>query len=171
MSSNNELHLLRYIYSYIFWVTNTFRVYLKMGTFAQVHFLWKNCTFTSLLWATHLSLLYLNAIRVKNAYIYSKRAVYFSLGNERCPFTNESILFKGLIKPVGKPANRFANQFEWFVQFPAARAKDNIGYICLHFAEQMEEDPSMCICFVMFRCSVAVVRSFHSSPCQRCIYI
>ncbi len=31
----------------------------------------------------------------------------------------ESILFKGLIKPVGKPVNRFANQFEWFVQFPA----------------------------------------------------
>ncbi len=31
----------------------------------------------------------------------------------------ESILFKGLIKPV----NRFANQFEWFVQFPAARAE------------------------------------------------
>ncbi len=28
----------------------------------------------------------------------------------------ESILFKGLIKPVGKPVN----QFEWFVQFPAA---------------------------------------------------
>ncbi len=26
----------------------------------------------------------------------------------------ESILFKGLIKPV----NRFVNQFEWFVQFP-----------------------------------------------------
>ncbi len=26
----------------------------------------------------------------------------------------ESILFKGFIKPV----NRFANQFEWFVQFP-----------------------------------------------------
>ncbi len=30
----------------------------------------------------------------------------------------------------------------------------NIGYICLHFAEQTEEDPSMCICLVMFRCSV-----------------
>ncbi len=35
----------------------------------------------------------------------------------------ESILFKGLIKPVGKPVNRFANKFEWFVQFPAARAE------------------------------------------------
>ncbi len=38
----------------------------------------------------------------------------------------ESILFKGLMKPV----NRFANQFERFVQFPAARAdgshSDNI---------------------------------------------
>ncbi len=34
----------------------------------------------------------------------------------------ESILFKGFIKPVGKPVNRFVNQFEWFVQFPAARA-------------------------------------------------
>ncbi len=42
----------------------------------------------------------------------------------------ESILFKGFIKPVGKPVNRFANQFEWFVQFPAAHAEavhsDNI---------------------------------------------
>ncbi len=27
----------------------------------------------------------------------------------------------------------------------------------LHFAEQTEEDLSMCICFVMFRCSVAVM--------------
>ncbi len=35
----------------------------------------------------------------------------------------ESILFKGFTKPVGKPVNRFANQFEWFVQFPAARAE------------------------------------------------
>ncbi len=38
---SNELHLLRYIYlSKFFWVTNTFRVYLKMGTFAltRVHF-------------------------------------------------------------------------------------------------------------------------------------
>ncbi len=34
----------------------------------------------------------------------------------------ESILFKSLIKPVGKPVNRFVNQFEWLVQFPAARA-------------------------------------------------
>ncbi len=32
----------------------------------------------------------------------------------------ESILFKGLIKPVGKPVNRFANQFELFVEFLAA---------------------------------------------------
>ncbi len=45
----------------------------------------------------------------------------------------ESILFKGLIKPVGKPVNRFVNQtsesfvnqFEWFVQFPAARAESS----------------------------------------------
>ncbi len=37
----------------------------------------------------------------------------------------ESILFKGLIKPVGKPVNRFGNQFEWFVQFPAARAESS----------------------------------------------
>ncbi len=33
----------------------------------------------------------------------------------------ESILFKGLIKPVDKPVNQFANQFELFVEFPAAR--------------------------------------------------
>ncbi len=37
----------------------------------------------------------------------------------------ESILFKGLIKPVGKPVNWFTNQFEWFVQFPAARAESS----------------------------------------------
>ncbi len=37
----------------------------------------------------------------------------------------ESILFKGLIKPVGKQVNPFANQFEWFVQFPAARAESS----------------------------------------------
>ncbi len=34
----------------------------------------------------------------------------------------ESILFKGFIKSVGKLVNRFANQFEWFVHFPAAHA-------------------------------------------------
>ncbi len=33
----------------------------------------------------------------------------------------ESILFKGFIKPV----NRFANQFEWFVQFSAARPESS----------------------------------------------
>ncbi len=32
----------------------------------------------------------------------------------------ESIVFKGFIKPVDKPVNWFANQFECFVQFPAA---------------------------------------------------
>ncbi len=37
----------------------------------------------------------------------------------------ESILFKGLIKPVGKQVNRFVNHFEWFVQFPAARAESS----------------------------------------------
>ncbi len=56
-----------------------------------------------LLWVT-LSLLYLNAIKVKNASIYSKRAVYFSLGNGRCPFPNE-----GMIKPVGKPVKSVEN--------------------------------------------------------------
>ncbi len=73
---NDELHLLRYIYV-TFTFFYTFRVYLKMGNFTltQVNFLLKNCTFTSLLWATHLLLLYLYAIQVKNASIYSKRAV------------------------------------------------------------------------------------------------
>ncbi len=37
----------------------------------------------------------------------------------------ESILFEGLIKPIGKPVNRFANQFKRFVQFPAARAESS----------------------------------------------
>ncbi len=30
-----------------------------------------------------------------------------------------------MIKPVSKPMIRFANQFEWFVQFPAARAESS----------------------------------------------
>ncbi len=105
-----------------------------MGTFilTQVHFLWKNCTFTSLLWVTLLSLLYLNAIQFKNASIYSKHAIYFSLGNERCPRSRiihsfEPILFECLIKPV----NRFVNQFEWFVQFPAARAESSDAVLTL----------------------------------------
>ncbi len=83
---SNELHLL-------FWVTNTLST---LGTFTltSVNFLEKICTFTSLLWATLLSLLYLNTIQVKkNAYIYSKRPVYFSLSNERCPFTNDSLFW------------------------------------------------------------------------------
>ncbi len=37
----------------------------------------------------------------------------------------ESILFEGLIKPIGKPVNRFTNQFKRFVQFPAARAESS----------------------------------------------
>ncbi len=37
----------------------------------------------------------------------------------------ESILFKGLIKPVGEPVNRFVNQFEWFVRSPAAHAESS----------------------------------------------
>ncbi len=71
-----------------------------MGTFTltQVHFLWKKWTFTSLLWATLLSLLYLNAIQVKNASIYSKRAIYFffwamSDGHSQMIYSFESILF------------------------------------------------------------------------------
>ncbi len=73
-----------------------------MGTFtlSQVHF-------TSLLWATLLSLLYLKTIQVKNTSIYSKRTIYFSFYSQ--------MLFKGMIKPVGKPVNRFVNQFELFV--------------------------------------------------------
>ncbi len=40
-----------------------------------------------------------------------------------CSF--ESNLFKGEIKPVGKLVNRFANPFEWFVHFRAARAESS----------------------------------------------
>ncbi len=57
-----------------------------MGTFTltQVNIFVKKLYFyfvTVGVWATLLLLLYLNAIQVKNASIYSKRAVYFSLGN------------------------------------------------------------------------------------------
>ncbi len=89
-------NLVFYIYIYRWVVTS----YIYFVTFiwvnlilTQVNFLWNNCTFILLLWATLLSLLYLNAIQVKNASIYSKRAVYFSLGNERCLFENDSLFW------------------------------------------------------------------------------
>ncbi len=95
-----------YIYlSIFFWVTNTFGVYLKMGTFTLTHVQFvfvKKGPFTSLLWATVLLLRYcgqrssryfifppLIYWQVKNASIYSKCIVYFSLGNERCPFAKD----------------------------------------------------------------------------------
>ncbi len=65
----------------MFWVTNTFRVEMVLLLLLKYIFSEKNGTFTSLLWATLLSLLYLNAIQVmqvKNASIYSTRAVLFS---------------------------------------------------------------------------------------------
>ncbi len=100
-----------------------------MGTFTltQVHLLGKNGTFTSLLWAMLLSLLYLNAIQVKSASIYSKHAVYFSLCDVHLQMIHsfELILFIGLVKAVDNPVNWFANQFEWFVQFPDARAESS----------------------------------------------
>ncbi len=70
-----------------------------MGTFTltQVIFLWKNSTFTSLLWATLLSLLYLNAIQVKNASIYSKRAVYGMILDSKW-FINARTIIHGLHK-------------------------------------------------------------------------
>ncbi len=37
----------------------------------------------------------------------------------------ELILFIGLVKAVDNSVNWFANQFEWFVQFPAARAESS----------------------------------------------
>ncbi len=58
--------------------------------------------------ATLLLLLYLNAIQVKKASVYSKRASTFlwAMSDARLQMIQsfESILFKGLIKPV--------NQFE-----------------------------------------------------------
>ncbi len=82
-----------------------------------------------LLWATLLSLLYLNRIQVKNASIYSKRAVYFSLDNERCPFANDSLFWVNAVQrldqTIYQTSESFVNQFEWFVQFPAARAESS----------------------------------------------
>ncbi len=73
-------------------VTNTFKSIFKDGYFYSY-----SSTFLVIkkyfyfITATLLSLLYLNAIQVKNASINSKCAVYFSLGKkERCPFANYS---------------------------------------------------------------------------------
>ncbi len=69
-------------------------------TLTQVHFSEFFFTFTLLLWATLLSLLYLNAILVKNTSIYSKHAIYFSLGNERCPFANDSFFWVNSVQRI-----------------------------------------------------------------------
>ncbi len=115
-----------------------------MGTFTltRVNFLWKNGTFTSLLWATLLSLLYLNAIQVKNASIYSKQRCllfFWAMSDVHSWMIHsfELILFKSLIKAVSKPVNRFANQFEWFVQFLAARAESSEADLnqCCQFSD------------------------------------
>ncbi len=61
----NYIYFVTFTWVHFLWVTNTFREYLKIGTFTliQVNFLWKKGTFTLFLWATLLSLLYLNAIK------------------------------------------------------------------------------------------------------------
>ncbi len=82
----------------IFWVTNTFRVYYF--TLTQIIFWWKNGTFTSLLWATLLLLLHLNAIQVKMLQFIPKASVYFSLGNERCPFVNDSFFWVNFVQKL-----------------------------------------------------------------------
>ncbi len=91
-----------------------------MGTYTltQVHLLWKNCTFTSLLWATLLSLLYLNAIQVKSASIYSKHTVYFFLGDERCPFANDSFFWVNSVYRLGQSSlqpSKFVRESVWMI--------------------------------------------------------
>ncbi len=61
----------------------------------------------------------------------------------------ESILFKGLIKSVGKPVNRFTNQFEWLVQFPAARAESSEAVLTQRTSRALSavaRDLEECIC-------------------------
>ncbi len=83
-----SLHLLEYI----FWVTNTLSIfkdgyfYSYSSTFLEK----KTVLLIRYCLATLLSLLCLNAIQVKTASVYSKRAIYFSLVNERSQFANES---------------------------------------------------------------------------------
>ncbi len=55
----------------------------------------------------------------------------------------ESILFKGLIKPVGKPVNWFMNQFESFVQFPAARAESSEAVLTQSCNRKSVEDVAL----------------------------
>ncbi len=106
-----------------------------MGTFTltQVHFSEKNGTFTSLLWAMLLSLLHLNAIQVKKMLQFIPNApstLLWSMSDAHSQMIHsfESILFKGLIKPVDRPVNRFTNQFECFVQFLSARVEVVVNF-------------------------------------------
>ncbi len=94
---SNELHLLRYIYlSRFFGVTSTFRVYLKIGTFTLKYiFSEKNDTFTSLLCATLLSLLYLNAIQVIPN---TSPTFLWEMSDAHSQMIHSLTLFKGLIK-------------------------------------------------------------------------
>ncbi len=103
-----------------------------MGTFTltQVHFLWKKITFTSLLWVKLLSLLYLNAIQVlKNASIYSKRAVYFSQGNERCPIREWFILWVNSVQRLDQTiwqTSESVRESVWMIRsVPAACAESS----------------------------------------------
>ncbi len=47
--------------------------------------------------------------------------------------SDESILLKCLIKAVGKPVNRFSNEFERFVQFPAVHADSSEAVLTQSF--------------------------------------
>ncbi len=98
----NELHLLHYIYlNTFFGVTNTLRVYLKMGTFTltQVKCFVKKLLLLLRYCGRRASryFILLNAIQVKNASIYCKCAIYFSTGQWAMPICEWFIL---LIKPV-----------------------------------------------------------------------
>ncbi len=69
----------------------------------------------------------------------------------------ESILFEVLIKPFGKPVNWFVNQFEWFVQFPAARAESSEAVLTQSCNIKSVEDVSLDLQSVESKSAKAVV--------------
>ncbi len=69
----------------------------------------------------------------------------------------ESILFKGLVKPFGKPGNWFANQFEWFVQFPAAHAESSEAVLTQRCNIKSVEDVALDLQSVESKSAKAIV--------------
>ncbi len=109
---------------------NTFRVYLKIGNFILKYIFIEKKTVLLLRYCGRRASRYFIFIQYKLKmlkFIPNVPSTFF-LGNDvhsRMIHSFVSILLKCFIKSVGKPVNRLANQFEWFIQFPASRAESS----------------------------------------------